>query len=476
MASYRPIPAPPRTPTPPPDEEQHEAGGLGIDGTISSPNHFIFDRYALSPRDENFPPGRYGSVPLSAIPSSNPLSPADTNSLYSPMSIDSAGNLSTPSMDDGKGPFNFQPTFLTKSPITKSSVGQRRGHKYKHSSVSHQFFLEPVSRAPLALPNSLPVPTLMECRKSMSREQNTRFWWSICHMAVAAYTLWSAEGSLALTALSHLILFDSLGAMLCVVVDVLGNFEVWKRSSVRHPFGLERAEVLAGFAMSVLLLFMGMDLISHNLQHVLEGMGHEPHHLHDHERISPGDIDMAALLAIVSTVISAFGLKNHARIGKVMRFAYIDSLPSILGNPSHFLTISCSMMLLLLPLLSIKVYLWLDRALSGTIALSMCILGFRLVKTLGFMLLMSYSGSGVAEVMRDIESDPSVTAIEEARFWQVHYGLCMANLKLRVRGTEDNMARLRERVTSLIKNRLGGGYGSGGQRWEVSTQVTLDRF
>ena len=120
MASYRPIPAPPRTPTPPPDEEQHEAGGLGIDGTISSPNHFIFDRYALSPRDENFPPGRYGSVPLSAIPSSNPLSPADTNSLYSPMSIDSAGNLSTPSMDDGKGPFNFQPTFLTKSPITKS--------------------------------------------------------------------------------------------------------------------------------------------------------------------------------------------------------------------------------------------------------------------------------------------------------------------------------------------------------------------
>lgn len=295
-------------------------------------------------------------------------------------------------------------------------------------------------------------------------------------MAVAAYTLSSAEGSLALTALSHLILFDSLGAMLCVVVDILGNFEVWKRSSVRHPFGLERAEVLAGFAMSVLLLFMGMDLISHNLQHVLEGMGHEPHQIHGHERVSPGEIDAAALLAIVSTVISALGLRNHARIGKVMRFAYIESLPSILGNPSHFLTISCSLLLLLLPLLSIRVYLWLDRALSCTIAISMCVLGFRLVKTLGFMLLMSYSGNGVAEVMRDIESDPSVTAIEEARFWQVHYGLCMANLQLRVRGTEDGLKQLRERVTSLIKNRLGGGYGSGGQRWEVSTQLNLDRF
>ncbi len=92
------------------------------------------------------------------------------------------------------------------------------------------------------------------------------------------------------------------------------------------------------------------------------------------------------------------------------------------------------------------------------------------------MLLMSYSGAGVADVMRDIESDPSVTAIEEARFWQVHYGLCMANLQLRVRGTEDGFQKLRERVTSLIKNRLGGGYGSGGQRWEVSTQLNVDRF
>lgn len=300
-------------------------------------------------------------------------------------------------------------------------------------------------------------------------------------MAVAAYTLWSAEGSLAMTSLSHLILFDSLGAMLCVVVDILGNFDVWARSSVRHPFGLERAEVLAGFAMSVLLLFMGMDLLSHNLQHVLEGIGkHEAHRTHEHSsRVSPGGIDTASLLAILSTVVSAFLLGNHARIGKAMRVAYLESLPSILGNPSHFLTISCSMLLLLLPLLSIKLYIWLDRALSLTIAVCMCILGIRLVKTLGFMLLQSYTSnpkSGVEDLIRDIESDPSVTAIEDAKFWQVHYGMCMANLALRVRGSEEELTRLRERVRSLIKNRLGGGYGSGGQRWEVSTQLNLDRF
>lgn len=294
-------------------------------------------------------------------------------------------------------------------------------------------------------------------------------------MFVAAYTLWSAHGSLAMTALSHLILFDSLGALLCVAVDVLSNFEVWKRSSIRHPFGLERAEVLAGFAMCVLLLFMGMDLISHNLQHFLESSDNpEPHHTHPHERVSVGSVDITAVLAISSTLISAIGLKNHARIGKAMRFAYIESLPSVLSNPSHFLTLSCSTLLLLLPLVSIKLYKWLDVLLSVTISISMCVLGVRLVKTLGSMLLMSYSGPGVSDVIKDIEADPSVFGIDDARFWQVHYGLCMANLKIRVSGSEENLVRLRERISSLIKNRLGGGYGTGGQKWEVSLQFTVD--
>lgn len=294
-------------------------------------------------------------------------------------------------------------------------------------------------------------------------------------MFVAAYTLWTAHGSLAMTALSHLILFDSLGALLCVAVDVLSNFEVWKRSSIRHPFGLERAEVLAGFAMCVLLVFMGLDLISHNLQHFLETSGHEPHHTHSHQRVSLGGVHIIAILAISSTLVSAIGLKNHARIGKAMRFAYIESLPSVLSNPSHFLTLSCSTLLLLLPLVSVSIYGWLDKLLSGTIAISMCVLGVRLVKTLGSMLLMSYAGQGVSDVIKDIEADPSVFGIDDARFWQVHYGLCMANLKLRVSGTEENLARLREKISSLIRNRLGGGYGGGGQKWEVSLQFTIER-
>lgn len=316
----------------------------------------------------------------------------------------------------------------------------------------------------------------------MSRDQTVRSCWCFCHVLVSAYVLYSAAGSLALTALSHLIFFDAISATICVGVDVFHNFEVWKRSSIRHPFGLERAEVLAGFAMSVFLLFMGFDLLSHDLKHILESLGsHAPHHPHTHERVSPGSVDSAALLSIIATLISGIGLQNHARIGRIMRLAYLSHLPSVLSNPSHFLTLSCSSVMLLLPLLTITMFHWLDRLLCSIIALSMFALGVRLALTQGSMLLMSYSAKGVNEVVQDIASDPAIAGVDEARFWQVHYGLCMANLKLRLRGAavsaneEALTSRLRERIGLLVKNRLGGGYGLGGSlTWEVTVQFTRE--
>ncbi|TAQ84879.1 hypothetical protein B7494_g6795 [Chlorociboria aeruginascens] len=465
MASSLPIPAPPRTPTPPtpieeePDTDFHTGLGVGIaPRTVYST--ITFDTNTLSPITNSFP--RFGSM-ASAMPSPANSSPATFND----------GITAPPPANSSRNPFNFQTQTIKDLPIAKS----RRGHRYKHSSVStqHQIFLEPPPRAPLALPASLPIPTFKEAWRSMSKEQTTRIAWCACHALVAAFVLYSSQGSLALTALSHLIFFDAISATICVVVDVFCNFEVWKRSSIRHPFGLERAEVLAGFAMSVFLLFMGFDLISHNLKHVLESLGtHTPHHPHAHQRISPGSVDSAALLSIVATLVSAIGLKNHARIGKAMRFTYISSLPSVLSNPSHFLTLSCSGIMLLLPLLSITFYIWLDRLLCTLISVSMFVLGIRLATAQGLMLLMSYSSKGVKEVMFEIQSDPSVSIVEEARFWQVHYGLCMANLKIMARAGEER--RVRDRIVALVKNRLGGGYGKGnGVKWEVTVQIGMDK-
>lgn len=322
----------------------------------------------------------------------------------------------------------------------------------------------------------------------MSGDQKLRFYWSLAHMAVAAHVAWNAHSSAAMEALSHLIFYDSLGAMLCVFVEVWSNFEVWGRSSIRHPFGLQRMEVIAGFALSVLLIFFGFDLISHNAKHALEGLGsHEPHHAHSHhDRVGAGTVDFTVLLALGSTLVSAVGLKNHARIGKAMRFAAMENLPlpAVLCNPSHFLTLSCSTLMLLLPLLELHTYEWVDKVLSLSIAFSMLFLGVHLGRNVGGMLLMSYPGSGVNDVIRDIQTDPLVKRVDVAKFWQAHYGVGIANLKLRVGdfgGEEGALMRLRERIVGLIRNRLSGGYGSSNgadsrsaQKWEVSIEFDVD--
>lgn len=368
--------------------------------------------------------------------------------------------------------------------LSVKNIGQRRGHRYKHSSIStqHQIFQEPPPRPPPVLPASLPIPTIREAWKSMSREQRTRLYWSMCHLAVATFVFFKAEGSLAATALSHLVFFDAGSAAMCVVVDVLGNFEVWRRSTIRHPFGLQRAEVLAGFALSIFLLFGGFDLVSHNLKHFLESLGaHEAHHEHAHASDSPIALDLVSAVAIITTLVSAYGLRNHARIAKVMRVSYLAALPSILSNPFHFLTLFVSSLLAILPLLSITLYTWLDRLICGVISLAMFALGMRVAIAQGLMLLMSYGGhsgnTGVSAIIREIESDSSVTRVDDAQFWQVHYGLCMANLKISVvRGYDEiSLGKLRSRITSLIQNRLGEGYGNGGNvRWDVTLQLSAE--
>ncbi|CAH0024068.1 unnamed protein product [Clonostachys rhizophaga] len=383
----------------------------------------------------------------------------------------------------GPNPFNFQTQVISTTPV-KSNIGQRRGHRYKHSSIStqHQIFQEPPPRPPPVLPASLPIPTLREAWKSMRKDQRLRLYWCLCHLAVAMYIFYKSEGSLAAVALSHLVFFDAGSAAVCVAVEVLGNFEVWRRSSIRHPFGLERAEVLTGFAMSVFLLFGGFDLVSHNLKHFLESLGsHEAHHEHEHGHVSASSIDIIAGAAIVSTLISAYGLRNHARIAKVMRVSYLAHLPSILSNPFHFLTLSFSALIALLPLMSIALYTWLDRLICAVISFAMFAVGIRVAVAQGLMLLMSYGGNGgnnvVSSILREIESDAGVQRVENAQFWQVHYGLCMANLKLSVaRGYDEvSLGKLRNRISSLIQNRLGEGYGHGGYtRWEVTLQMDTD--
>ncbi|KKA27411.1 hypothetical protein TD95_000470 [Thielaviopsis punctulata] len=414
-------------------------------------------------------------------------SPAQkTSSLQPPTS--GYGAPAGPTSTGSGSPFNFQPQELSTGPV-RANIGQRRGHRYKHSSVSaqHQIFQEPPQRPPPVLPASLPVPTFSEACDSMSREQRLRLVWCLCHVAVAVFIFFQSHGSLAMMALSHLVFFDAGSAAICVAVDVFGNFEVWKRSSVRHPFGLQRVEVLAGFAMSVVLLFGGFDLVSHGVKHYLsDGHAHDLNHDNDHDHAA--DVVLACFSAISATLLSAYGLRNHARISRAMRVSYLSALPSLLSNPFHVLTFASSSLLLGLSFVGSNAahYALLDASICAAIAVAMFALGFRLAVAQGLMLLMSYGGTAtglflsdnqVPRIVREVEEEPEVTKVEDAQFWQVHYGLGLANLQLRVAKGVDEVAlsKLRVRVSNLVQNRLGEGYGQGSSlRWEVTVQTTVD--
>lgn len=441
--------------------------------------------------------GHNGSIPVLSPSFSSTDSVVDEDEVWSPSTPkkdnDDNGFLSvTPGQRTPKNPFNFTPqeyVATSRSKLTRASQenlpGKRRGHKYKHSSIhtSHQIFQSPVQRPPLSVPASLPVPTRKEAWGSVSQSQNLRLAWSMVHLVVAASIQFVASGSLALTALSRLMLFDAAGAISCVAVDIMSNFEVWNRSTIRHPFGLGRADVLAGFGTSVFIAFMGLDIVSHGTQHALENLGdHEAHSPHSHERPTTVAILLAAAVAATTTLVSALALGNHARIGRAMQVPWLAKAGNVLGNASHFLTLSCCLLLLILPLLSDGLFGIVDPLLAFIIAAMMIIFGAQLGIRVGNILLMAYNQPADKQVLRqliaEIEQDGSVSAVEDAKIWQANYGLGLADLKVRYRanGYADEVSKMRKRIISLVRSRLGGVYGEGkGLRWDITIQVALEK-
>lgn len=132
MASEMPLPIPPRTPTPPPEDNvEDHAVGLGLENQLS-PAKLGFNPNALSPMSATFPPERYGtlapndSLSQRATPSTV-FSPSSATFPYTPASAISGGSENeTPSLsgsDNPRNPFNFQPVqYMPGRPQANKSV------------------------------------------------------------------------------------------------------------------------------------------------------------------------------------------------------------------------------------------------------------------------------------------------------------------------------------------------------------------
>lgn len=362
------------------------------------------------------------------------------------------------------------------------------------------FFKEDV-RAPLAIPASLPIPNLSECKQSMSKEQKIRITWGACHLFVAFLVYTTESPFNALSALAHLLFYDAMGALMCAVVDILSNFDVWKRSSIHLPFGLERAEVLAGFALSISLIFMGGDIMSHCIQESVQtlysgeehhGHGHAHNHGGENTTINWSNILIRVCLAIIVTIVSAVGLDNHTRISRALRnsgqaaHSAFSSLPWILSNPSHFVTVTFSAVILIFPFVSESFRTVIDTILTPCIASSMCYMGWMLAKSLGGMLVMSFPGENkIDQVEAAVMKLPSVVSVSNISVWQVHHSVWLACMKVDITGSEGQEQQVREQASNLIKSIMGSsssdmveekGYSKLSQdldkiRWETTIDI-----
>lgn len=351
-----------------------------------------------------------------------------------------------------KQPFNFQPQdIMTHSNGSNLSLvvkpAHRKGHRYKHSSVSMNLFQEPVpiadaNQQPNLIPDSYPIPNVREAVNSATPTQRYKFSLAITHfitsMVVFVYGVRYHQS--AFSTLAHLVFYDSLGSLVVACVDVISNFEVWYKPSIAYPFGLARLEVLTGFALCTSLVMVGCDLISHFVEEMIvgyvdasvgESAEHGSHHIHHHS--GGGDMNwvLYELILIFVFLITWFTsvfifdegsisdmLNNNEQ--KLVKGMFLGSqkrekdglldaaneaplallttvkafLRTLIKNPIRMLTLFYSAFLLAVPLIPSLLKLSfgydLNEASTFVVAATLCYAGWNLVISLGGILLVSF--------------------------------------------------------------------------------------
>lgn len=106
MASNLPIPRPPRTPTPPPDDPTSVTDGQPLRGFAAT-----YDKDTLSPMADHFSQNGLN------VEDGDRLSPTRSSFKLSPTDV----SVQSGASDNGSaGPFNFQTTTMAKGPVMKS--------------------------------------------------------------------------------------------------------------------------------------------------------------------------------------------------------------------------------------------------------------------------------------------------------------------------------------------------------------------
>ena len=218
---------------------------------------------------------RSGYIPTNVFPGIPPP-PILRSPLRSPSPESSNRSSSKRSSAILDGPFNFgqsSPIQGTTPPSTATTRTQfRKGHRYKRSSVSLNFFQEPEVRIPLNIAKSLPIPDFDDLKQNIPWPRAYIQLSIVCLqilMCLVTFGLGHIKSWSNFVTLSHFIAYDIIGSLTIIFVEVLSQFEVWFTGTITYPFGLNRVDVLSSFALAVSLCFVGLDLLFHILEEII---------------------------------------------------------------------------------------------------------------------------------------------------------------------------------------------------------------
>lgn len=232
-------------------------------------------KYLPSSAKFNGPPG----IPPPPPPQTRTRSPARPSS---PDTLTVANNRNSMNLDS---PFNFNTSTLqppstttnnhhqsTPPPSSSSRASFRKGHRYKHSSVSMNFFQEPEVKIPLNIAKSLPIPDFHDLKENLvwprAYVQLSIVTLQIL-LCLITYQLGQIKNWNNFLTLSHFITYDVIGSLIIIFVENISQFEVWSTGTLTFPFGLNRMDVLLSFASAVSLCFVGLDLFFHVLEETI---------------------------------------------------------------------------------------------------------------------------------------------------------------------------------------------------------------
>lgn len=395
-------------------------------------------------------------------------------------------------------PFNFQSQEVVMNQNGQLNIkpAHRKGHKYKHSSVSMNYFQEPEKAAIRNVSDSYPIPTFKEGMKSLTSNQKYKVGWSIIHLlgSVSVFIIGNKINVGELGTLAHLIFYDSLGCWVITFVDIMSNFEVWNNSSIVFPFGLSRLEVLIGFSLGASLIMVGFDLLSHNFEEFIlfvfqmDETSHS-HHIHSSTPNTSITYFLTLFFTLIITLITSNYILAAKKINRIIKghnreisnLGFLNELPKedrferfnkfisiIIKNPTYILTLVYTTFLIISPIISDLILrnfeLDINELASLVISLLFCLTGWKLVQALGNMLLLSYPSSAyeydqlkksIINEIIGLENFKSGFKLTEFHMSKFNYDVFVVGVKLNMVGSSiDQETVTKYDITKLIKGKV----------------------